>query len=110
MFRLCSALLALVALLALAASATERTIIEDYAMRDCTIDQDTSLYALPNLKSAIVAKTPALTAIHILGGQEFGPPISFPHTEEEYARVWFHVRTAERKVDWAPSSVINCGD
>lgn len=109
MLRLCNALVALL-VVAAPIGATERTIIEDYAMRDCTIDQDTVLYALPNLKSAIVAKTPALTGIHILGGQEFGPPIAFPHTEEEYARIWFHVRTLERKVGWAPSSVINCGD
>ena len=104
--------LALVALVALSApaGATQSTIIEDYAMRDCTINQDTFIYALPNVKSSIVAKTPEMTQIHILGGQEFGPPIAFPHTEEEYARVWFHVRTAERKVGWAASNFINCGE
>ena len=103
---------ALVALVLLAgpAGATQSTLIQEETSRNCTIDQDTVLRALPNVQAAVAAKAPALTQVHILGGQEFGPPVAFPHTEEEYARVWFHVRTDERKVGWAQSNVVDCGD
>jgi hypothetical protein len=96
--------------LALSAAATQSTLIEQDTGQDCTIDQSSVLYALPNLKSAVVVKTPELTQVHILGGQEFGQPVAFPHTEEEFARVWLHVRTSERKVGWTPAGVVDCGD
>ena len=102
------AVLALIAFTS-CAGATGRTLVSDYTGLDCATNQDTAIFALPNLKSAPLFKAADLTEVHILGGTQFGPPVAFPNTDEEWARTWLHVRTKARKVGWAPAGVINCG-
>ena len=99
----------LAALIASPAHATQRTLITDLTGRNCMINQDTELYVQPDLKARVAAKTPELTEVHIIGGKQFGPPIAFPMTDDEFARTWLEVRTPDRKIAWAPSAVVDCG-
>jgi hypothetical protein len=98
----------LIALIALPAGAAERTLINDSTGHDCTVNQDTVLYVVPDLKARVVTKLAELTVVHVVGGRQFGPPVAYPNTEDEFARTWLQVHTRDRKAGWAPSGVITC--
>jgi len=98
----------LAALIALPAAAADRTLITDSIGHDCTINQDTVLYVGPDLKARVATKLAELTVVHVIGGRQFGPPVAYPNTEDEFARTWLQVRTRDRKAGWAPSGVVTC--
>jgi hypothetical protein len=102
-------LIAAALLAAASAGAAERTLIRDYTSRNCSTNQETPIYAAPDVKAKAVLKADEQTAVHVIGGKQFGPPVDYPHTDSEWARTWLHLRLAGRKYGWAPASVINCG-
>jgi len=102
-------MLAAAALVAASLSASGRTLISDSTGRDCSTNQPTPIHATPDLKSKTVLDAAEDTPVHVIGGQQFGPPVDFPNTDSEWARTWLHLRLAGRKFGWAPASVVNCG-
>lgn len=102
-------LLVATALLAACAGASARTLITDDTGQNCSTNQETPVYAAPDLKSKPVLNAAEETPVHVMGGKQFGPPVDFPHTDSEWARTWLHVRLAGRKSGWTPASVVNCG-
>jgi hypothetical protein len=98
----------LVALIAFPARPAERTLITDSTGHNCTVNQDTVLYVGPDLKARVATKLAELTAVRVIGGRQFGPPVAYPNTEDEFARTWLQVRTRDRKSGWAPSGVVTC--
>jgi hypothetical protein len=99
---------ALVALIAFSAGAAERTLITDSTGHNCSINQDTNLYVGPDLKARVASKLAEQTVVHVVGGRQFGPPVAYPNTEDDFARTWLQVRTPDRKVGWATSAAITC--
>jgi len=96
-------------LLAACAGAAARTLITDDTGLNCSTNQETPIYSGPDLQSKPLLKAAEETAVHVIGGKQFGPSVDYPQTDSEWARTWLHVRLAGRKLGWAPASVVNCG-